>query len=135
MVPCSSGAATPAMATTASSVICRLESKRLRGLTTSQAQRGKPDGVQRTALAVQQPPQQIERHHPERALHRRGKTGEERVGKRGGDGEKRGGNARQPSRLKIQKRQPATMARCRPETTSMWKEPVRSKPTRSAWVR
>ena len=48
-----------------------------------QAQRGKADGVQRVALAVDQPAEQIKRHHPERALHRRGEAGEERVGKGG----------------------------------------------------
>ena len=48
-----------------------------------QAQRGKSNGVQRAALAVDQPAQQVERHHPKRALHRRGKAGEERVSKRG----------------------------------------------------
>ena len=38
-------------------------------------------------------------------------------------------------RRATQKMQPATMAKWKPETTSMWKEPVRSKPTRSEWVR
>ena len=95
MVLCSSGAAMPAMATTASSVICRPASKRLRGLSGEQAERGKADGVQGAALAIDEAAEQIEGDHPQRALHGRGEAGEERVGERRGDGDERGGHARQ----------------------------------------
>ncbi len=42
-----------------------------------QAKRGKADGVQLAALAVDEPAHEVKRHHPEGALHRRGKAGEE----------------------------------------------------------
>jgi len=53
-----SGVETPAMATTASSVICRLESKRLRGFKPAGTAR-QPDGVQRL-LPIEKPAEHIE---------------------------------------------------------------------------
>src|ERR1039458_2952412 len=44
-------------------------------------------------------------------------------------------HSRRRRRRKRKKSRPASRATCIPETTKRWKEPVRSKPRRRAWVR
>ena len=88
----------PPMATTASRVICRLESNRLRGLTASRHNAAKPM-VFMVLRSVEEAAEQIESDHPQRALHRRGEAGEERVGEGGNDGKQRGRDARQAEPL------------------------------------
>jgi hypothetical protein len=61
-----------------------------------QTQRGKSNRVQWASLAIDQPTQQIKRHHPQRALHRRGKSGEQRIGKRRHDSQNGRRHARHP---------------------------------------
>ena len=57
-----------------------------------QAKSGEADRIERAALAIQQPADQVHRDHPERALHRRREAREQRVGERCGDGGQRGCN-------------------------------------------
>ena len=63
------------------------------------AERGKADGVQSVALAVDETAKQVKGDHPEGALDRRGEAGKERVGERGKNRKQRGRDARQPEPL------------------------------------